>query len=346
MSDKHYDLKVGFACNNKCKHCVIETNREHLLENKLKTDFSYGEIVKIINSEDFKSSNSITITGGEPTIRKDFERIIKYIGKNSKGKIITLQTNGRLLGKYIEMIEENIENMYYVVAIHSIDKNVHNNIVGVEYTGANSYDETFETLKKMVDFFGKEKIKNKMRIEIVLSKFNISTLVDTVKFLGNMGIRDIGISYPHADGFFNKYGIEGVKSFSLSYEDCKPAIYELYQYLESNKDVTVIFEEVPYCMIRDNLGKLLPSLSNLKSMSTIPSEVNIHFPSSEKVYFNDIWKNMHKHSSKCKDCCLKNTCLGVWFEAIDTFKDSGFVPIKDDELKAIGGIENVLNYFR
>lgn len=346
MKNKHYDLKLGFACNNKCKHCVIETNREDLIENKLRTDFSYGEIIKIINSDSFQKSNSITLTGGEPTLRKDFDRIIKYLGKHCNDKHITLQTNGRLLGKHLELIEENIKNMYYVVAIHSIDKDVHNEIVGVEYTGANSYDETFETLEKMLDLFGKDKIKNKMRIEIVLSKFNIDTLVETVKFLGNMGIRDIGISYPHADGFFNKYGAEGVKSFSLSYKDCKKAISELYEYLKDNKNVKVLFEEVPYCMIRDNNDNLLAPISNLKSMSNISSEVNIHLPSSESIYFNDIWNEMHKHSNKCKDCVMKENCLGVWYEAVDTFGDEGFIPISKDELNDVGGMENVLNYFR
>lgn len=346
MGTKHYDLKVGFACNNKCKHCVIETNRENLLEQKLKSDFSYGEIVKIINSEDFQTSDSITITGGEPTIRKDFERIIKYLGKKCGSKCINLQTNGRLLGKHLEMIEENVENMFYVVAIHSINKEVHNEIVGVEYTGANSYDETFATLEKMVSLFGKENIKNKMRVEIVLSKYNIDSLVDTVKFLGDMGIEKIGISYPHADGFFYKYGVDGVKSFSLSYKRCKGQIYDLYKYLEVTPNIQVMFEEVPFCMIRDKEDNLLTPIDNLKSMTNTASEVNIHLPSSEKMYFNDIWINMHKKSNKCSECALKKDCLGVWFEAIDTFKDEGFTPINEEELNSVGGLDNVLNYFR
>lgn len=343
---KHYDLKVGFSCNNKCIHCVIETNREYLLEHKLKYDFSYGEIVKIINSDEFQSSNSITITGGEPTIRKDFDRIVKYLGKSAKNKHICLQTNGRLLHKYLDVIEENIPDMFYVVAIHSIDKNVHDKIVGVEHTGSNSYEETFYTLKKMIEVFGEEKMNKNMRVEIVLSNLNISSFVDTVKYLGDMGINNIGVSYPHADGVFNKYGADGVKKFSIPFKSLKDTIPDLFNYLKDNPKVQVSFEEVPYCMLRDENGELLNYLPNLNSMGTNRGEVNIHLPSSEKVYFTDIWKNLHKQTSHCKMCAIKNHCLGTWFEAIDTFGEDDFVPITESELNKIGGISNVLNYIK
>ena len=29
-----YDLKVGYACNNKCKHCVIDDSKDRLIDQK------------------------------------------------------------------------------------------------------------------------------------------------------------------------------------------------------------------------------------------------------------------------------------------------------------------------
>ena len=81
----NFDLKVGFSCNNKCVHCVIEDKAKY-------RDLYTQEIFDIIKNE--VKDEDITLTGGEPTIRNDFLDILKFIKNNTNSKII-LQTNGR-----------------------------------------------------------------------------------------------------------------------------------------------------------------------------------------------------------------------------------------------------------
>ena len=44
-----YDLKVGYSCNNKCKHCVIDDSKDRLVERKKSIDLSTEECFSLIN---------------------------------------------------------------------------------------------------------------------------------------------------------------------------------------------------------------------------------------------------------------------------------------------------------
>ena len=69
-----YDLKVGYSCNNRCKHCVIAGNKVHKIECNESIDLSFEEIKSLIEENCRDNVNRIVLTGGEVTIRL---RVIK-----------------------------------------------------------------------------------------------------------------------------------------------------------------------------------------------------------------------------------------------------------------------------
>lgn len=330
---KVFDLKVGYSCNNNCIHCVIKTNVENMIDSGFKSiDTNYAELIKIMNSDSFKKANAVVITGGEPTIRKEFLRIIKYIVTKYPNKEIYIQTNGRLLGRYLDEFKSLSNKINYVIAIHSINEEVHNRIVNNRSEKGNPYKETMETLEKIKKVYGK--FEDIARIEIVLSSLNYKTIPETIIKLHQMELKNIGISYPHLDGFYDKYGKNKVKEVGLSYADLKMILPDIYEYAYNNKDLRLIFEEVPMCMWRSKEGYLLKNINNIRSMSnrTGNEDISVKFPERNiDENFVYTWFNLHKKSNECIKCQFYRQCNGVWYEAIDTYGDIGFTPISKEE---------------
>jgi len=89
------DIKLGYTCNNNCRHCVIADQREHALDMIGKEDLSTEEFKREILKSRKRGFTSIIFTGGEPTIRKDFLELLDYA--SFIGFRVNIQTNGRML---------------------------------------------------------------------------------------------------------------------------------------------------------------------------------------------------------------------------------------------------------
>lgn len=85
-------LRVGLACNVECIFCNIPSE-----SGLYPVSLSLADI-KNMADEIFKKDlyPKISITGGEPTIRKDLVEIVKYLKKKG-AKTIEIQTNGIML---------------------------------------------------------------------------------------------------------------------------------------------------------------------------------------------------------------------------------------------------------
>ena len=93
-----YDLKLGFNCNNNCRHCVIAEKRPcgSLNENQI------FELIDNLPEE----VDEVQITGGEPTIHKDLKEFIKKI--KDMGYKVKLDTNGYNPVMLKDLIDSNL----------------------------------------------------------------------------------------------------------------------------------------------------------------------------------------------------------------------------------------------
>ncbi|WP_026478389.1 radical SAM protein [Alkaliphilus transvaalensis] len=332
MTGGTYDLKVGYTCNNYCFHCVVEPNKKkYKVEHEDKSmDLTYGEIINLFNSSDFINSEQVTLTGGEITLRKDFMRIIKYIHSHFPKKRIAIQTNGRLLKSYVEEIKNMGANVFYVVALHSTAEDIHNRITDCKQVNGSPFKETWETLKEIKRVYGG--FNKVARIEIVLSSLNLYNLPITIKELYENDICNIGVSYPHLDGFYLDDPVYAQK-IGFSYGELKKVLPEVYRYAKERPNLYLHFEKVPACMWRDEKNGLLASLDNLGSMEHgLNENVTVTYPESTNNNFIQSYANMHKKAAVCSSCAYSKCCLGVWFESIEMFGEDGFTPITNEEL--------------
>ena len=117
-------------CNLRCRHCF------YLKElNKPKETLTLEEIQRL--SETMDNFVLLTLTGGEPFLRKDIGKIAKIFYKNNKIKYLVIPTNGTI------EIKETLKEI-----IRECPKLKIRLLVSIEDT-RESYDKSIETFKKL-----------------------------------------------------------------------------------------------------------------------------------------------------------------------------------------------------
>ena len=95
-------LSISDVCNFKCGYCLPDGYKTDKSDNR--TFINTEEIGRLAKALSELGVSKIRLTGGEPTVRKDFLDIIKIIKKNSGIKKTVITTNGYRLDKIAEQI--------------------------------------------------------------------------------------------------------------------------------------------------------------------------------------------------------------------------------------------------
>jgi cyclic pyranopterin phosphate synthase len=98
-------LSVSDVCNFKCGYCLPDGYKIDKSDNR--TFINKEEIRRLAKALSELGVSKIRLTGGEPTIRKDFFEIIKIIKQNSGIKKTVITTNGYRLDKIANDIKES-----------------------------------------------------------------------------------------------------------------------------------------------------------------------------------------------------------------------------------------------
>lgn len=173
---KEFRLLVTNACNFNCYFCHREGNYYLNTRCSLTAD-DYVFLYKL--GRDNFGYKTISITGGEPLLRKDIMEI--FANLYEEGAEITLTTNFSLydqtdhvdLGKYLKKVN---------VSLHSLDSETYMGIIGKNVT-------TEEICEKICDF-AKNNTNTKVGLNCTLTKHNnsqdtINNLIVFSKKVGN-----------------------------------------------------------------------------------------------------------------------------------------------------------------
>ena len=92
---------VTNRCNFRCKFCYYS---DEIQKGRKVDELKIDEIEKI--SKNCKNIIQISMAGGEPFLRNDFNEITKIFVKNSNVKYINIPTNGSLTSRMVKYLEE------------------------------------------------------------------------------------------------------------------------------------------------------------------------------------------------------------------------------------------------
>jgi MoaA/NifB/PqqE/SkfB family radical SAM enzyme len=309
------DIKTGFTCNNSCVHCVIAPIRDDLQNKQKELDSSTDEVKRFIDEAVARGSDTVVLTGGEVTMRRDFSEILEYT--SCKGLKIVIQTNGRMFASPAQReVLRNIPNIMVVIAIHGPDSDIHDRITRRK----GSFSQTVRAIQGLMS------IDNvNVCAKIVLSKVNVNRISDTVNLSIKLGVRKIAIAFPHAEDFPASVFREVVPR----YYSIQDEINKILKSADEN-DIQVTFETIPYCIMPDNPGFWKRSLD--ASFSLYGKQNPGYMQRTGESCVHD-WEKERKQikykGTECYQCVFDKVCEGVWEEYVRYFGQDEFIPIND-----------------
>lgn len=300
---EHGLLRIGLTCNENCLFCNAPRDSYPYPLN-----LSINQIKKLIDNFAKSRPERISITGGEPTLRPDLERIIKYAAK--KGiKDIEIQTNAILLAnnKRIKIYKKAGLTIAFV-SLHASTPELNDYIV--QRKGA--FQCATEGIKNL--------LKNKVttEINIVINSINYRNLPDFVSFVNENfpGIRlCLSVAQPHWNALKNRFIIPDYDKISPY---LKKAIVSAQKYGLNPTN--------PFCGVPPCIGEWYNNLTSCMDFST-----DLNFKIREKEKARNYAEKIK--APKCKKCCLNSACTGVWKEYPRIHGFSALRPIKKSMIK-------------
>jgi len=143
-------INITRKCNLKCKHCLSDSGKKD--EDELKT----VEILDLIDQLKKNGKPTLAIGGGEPLLRRDLFKIIKYARKNEVP--VSIITNGLLVNKEIAQKLELLNLEYIAVSIDGLEK-THDAM-----RGKGNFKKTLKNIKILRKFCNNTKLA--MRVTV------------------------------------------------------------------------------------------------------------------------------------------------------------------------------------
>ena len=155
-------------CNLKCSHCFY-----HDSLNKKFNELSVDEIDKITKTMD--PILSLILTGGEPYLRHDLDKIVKIFYENTKVPIITIPSNGWYLSK----MDKQITNMMEWCPYLTLNQQISIDGIGADHDlirmdkqvvgSDNSFDRAIKTIHHLKKL---QKTYDRINIGIIITFTN------------------------------------------------------------------------------------------------------------------------------------------------------------------------------
>lgn len=134
---KSINQLVTRRCNSRCIHCNI-------WKGPSKLELSAKEFSEMYSFPEFRDTNDICISGGEPTLREDLNEVVSAIVGKLKGlDMLFLSSNctkPKRLAQFIEQFGSKIPHLYLVASLEG-DRETHKRIRGID-----NYDLVKNTL--------------------------------------------------------------------------------------------------------------------------------------------------------------------------------------------------------
>lgn len=276
------DVKVGFACNNRCVFCAQGEKRRHV------GLLSAEELHRRLHAG-YREGSGLVLTGGEPTMRKDLVEIVRMARAIGYAPI-QIQTNGRMLC-YPDLVARLVRAGVDEIspALHGPNADVHDSLT--QAPGA--FEQTVRGIANAVRS-GARVITN-----TVVVRQNLPFLADTLRVLSGLGVRHAQLALVHPVG-------------TAGEEDVVPPIGEAARAIAEairagrREGMHVVTEAVPPC--------LLPGLEDAVVESRIP-DTRVVDVDGEAFDFST-WRRAEGKAKGpvCEGCRFFERCEGPWRE--------------------------------
>ncbi|MBI5533744.1 MAG: radical SAM protein [Deltaproteobacteria bacterium] len=291
------DVKIGFACNNRCVFCAQGHKREGCAQ------VPFDELVRRMR-QGRETSDELVLTGGEPTARRDIVKVVAA-AKAMGFREIQLQTNGRMLA-YDRLVDELIRAgaTEFSPALHGPTAEIHDALT----RAVGSYEQTVAGIRN-VAARGMPIVTNS-----VVVRANVPHLVALVDLLGSLGVTQSQLAFVHPVG----------TAFEM-FDEVVPRLTDVVEPIArcaevaARRGMRLVTEAVPLCFLR--------GMQELAVEQHIPHTTVIDLDGVPFDYSQ--WRPVEgkSHGPPCEACAVARACEGPWREYVDKFGWDEFKPI-------------------
>jgi pyruvate-formate lyase-activating enzyme len=305
---RHLDLKLSYACNNNCVHCVIADQRDRAVALGRKDFRTSAQVGRELADAAARGFRVVTFTGGEPTLRKDLPALVR--AARSLGLAVGIQTNGRVLSGPDARRSLAGLDARFVVALHGPDAAVHDAITRVP----GSFDQTVAAMRGLVAE------GEKVTAKIVLSRTNAPCLPALAALLADIGAPRANFTFPHALGNARRMFDAVVPRYS----DVMPGLLAALDALDAC-GIEAVTEAVPLCLLGGRRDRATESMYR----SAVASEVR-QLDQDARDWSRDRAVEGKAKPPSCASCALDASCEGVWTDYLDANGGGELLPVVVD----------------
>jgi len=289
-------LRFNLSCNANCLFCNVPPECAEVGE--LNTKQAKRYILDSIR----KGHSRVSITGGEPTIRKDLPVLIRYALENGAVEL-DLQTNALLLENkgYVKRLKKAGLKIAFV-ALHSHLPKVHDTLLGHN----NAYQKCIRGIRNLLDCG--------IRVDLnpVVNAANYRFLPRYMEFVVKNfpEIKNVSLSViqPNGRAWENRYLVPPYKVLDSFVKEA----------LEGYSDVLVINN--PYCGLPFCIGDWWKRLHRCTEFC-----VNYQLIKKGLEIPQDFYKTK---VPACRMCDLERYCNGVWHNYLAIYPVADVRPLK------------------
>ena len=294
---RRLDLKVGFACNNRCVFCAQGDKRE-----RLPAVDGRRLLAELLSAR--AHASSVVFTGGEPTVHKRLVSLVKG-AKLGGYRHIQIQSNGRLLSdpaRLTELIEAGASE--FALSLHGPRAEVHDALTRTP----GSFEQTVNGIRNVVAR-GVPLLTN-----TVITRTNLAYLADTVNLLGELGARHLQLAFVHPVGTAYELFDEVVPRLADVVEPLRRA-RERAQAHEAH----LVTEAIPLCFLR--------GMAELAVEGRIPPTTVVDLGGASGDYTKWRIAEGKAYGPPCNACQARHRCEGPWREYPDKRGWGEFEPL-------------------
>ncbi|KGO15608.1 MULTISPECIES: radical SAM protein [Clostridium] len=331
LSDRIY-YEVTNGCNLNCIHCCNVSDEK-------RTFLDADEILKFHSKLYKLGIKDSVVTGGEPTLHKDFEKIIEGLCKVGK---VVVTSNGIAWSseKYIDFLKRN-NNVFLQISLDGFSEKTYDNIRGI-----GNFRKAMHTIQDIVE----EGYAKKIGLSMTIMNQNITDVKEVIEFARKNKIRTVHfptlIATGNGNDNWNKIAPPLNKQIEIEE-------YFLGELLKDNKDTYISVNRInqllawirsgynyDYCCTPtlkvDPFGNILPcaiasgkvnSIGSIFNMNSIDDFMDILVQNWELALIN------HKSGiEQCKSCTEKDICPKHFCERC-LFMKRSFKTVNEESIK-------------
>ena len=307
LSDRVY-YEITNACNLNCVHCCNFSEKD-------KTYLDVEEILRFHKKLDKLGIKDSVVTGGEPTLHKDFEKLVNGLCKVGN---VVITSNGIAWNsdRYIKFLKEN-RKAFVQISLDGFSEGTYDNI-----RGKGNFNKVMKNINDIVE----AGYSHQLGLSMTIMRQNIIEVKDIIQFANKNKIRSVHFPTLISIGNGNDNWNRIVPPLN---EQIEVEEYLLRELCKENKNTYISVNRInqilawihsgynyDYCCTPtlkvDPFGEILPCAIASGEKNSVGSIFNINSIENCVDKLNEKWNEVirvHKiHPERCSQCNDEDIC--------------------------------------